>query len=200
MSSNNITVASNVQEKSISIAASPVVSSPSTPVDAQQPQSPAQSQQTLIYGKVPDEPTQDAVEGIKFDFNDGIRIKFPNEGYRVCFSDLDTGIILYNADVAAGAMVTSVKKFFIRFRLQIFRKGENKPIFEHDYNAENKQVMIQLPVGTIGDSIGWFSYVERFQQKHKCQVLCVMTPWIADLFRETYPQLKFITSEETLKP
>ena len=207
MSSNDITVASNIQEKSISISASPVESFAVTPAvtpavtttDAPQSQPPAQQPpQPLIYGKVPEEPTQEAVEGIRFDFNDGIRIKFPNDGYRVCFSDLDTGIILYNADVAAGAMVSSVKKFFIRFRLQIYRRGEDKPIFEHDYNAENKQVMIQLPVGTIGDSIGWFSYVERFQQKHKCQVLCVMTPWIADLFRESYPQLKFITSDETL--
>ena len=169
MSSNDITVASNIQEKSFSIAAPPVASFSAASDIAPQSQPPAQPQQ-LIYGKVPDEPTQEAVEGIRFDFNDGIRIKFPNDGYWVCFSDLDTGIILYNSDVAAGAMVSSVKKFFIRFRLQIFRKTENTPIFEHDYNAENKQVMIQLPVGTIGDSIGWFSYVERFQQKHKCQV------------------------------
>lgn len=59
--------------------------------------------------------------------------------------------------------------------------------------------MIQLPVGTIGDSIGWFSYVERFQLKHDCKLVCVMTPWIAVLVKDQYPNITFITPEETVK-
>ena len=111
--------------------------------------------------------------------------------------DIDTSVILYSADTVPGAYVTSVKKFFIRFRLIISRKGENEPIFTHDYDAGNKEVMIQLPVGTLGDSIGWFSYVERFQKKHQCKVLCVMTPWIADIVRNQYPDITFITAADT---
>ena len=34
--------------------------------------------QKSIYGELPQIPTQDAVEGIKFDFNHGIRILFPD--------------------------------------------------------------------------------------------------------------------------
>lgn len=162
------------------------------------PASGSGSSSEAIFGSIPEEPTQEAVEGILFDFNDGIRVKFPTAGYRVCFSDLDTGIVLYNNEVAApGTLVTSVKKFFVRFRLQIFRKGGTEPIFTHDYDASGKEVMIQLPVGTIGDSIGWFSYVERFQKKHKCKVVCVMTPGIAELFKGQYPEMTFISKEET---
>lgn len=171
-------------------------------------QSSEQPKQPSIYGKVPDVPTLDAVEGIKFDFNEGIRILFPHNGksYRCVFSDIDTGIILYSADTNSGAYVTSVKKFYIKFRLQIFPKIENlkhgdkvEPIFTHDYDCKDKEVMIQLPAGTIGDSIGWFSYVERFQQKHDCKLICVMTPWIADLVKEQYPNITFIAAEETIK-
>ena len=92
---------------------------------------------------------------------------------------------------------SSVKKFFIRFRLIIHRKGETEPIFTYDYDAKDKEVMIQLPVGTIGDSIGWFSYVERFQKKHQCKVICVMTPWIAAIVKDQYPDITFIGPEET---
>ena len=159
----------------------------------------AAQKQTSIYGEVPKIPTQEAVEGIRFDFNDGIRILFPQNGknYHVTFSDIDTGIILYSADTVPGAYVTSVKKFFIRFRLMIHEKGGKEPIFTHDYNAENREVMIQLPVGTIGDSIGWFSYVERFQKKHKCKLICVMTPWIAEVVKDQYPDITFIKAEDT---
>lgn len=155
--------------------------------------------QPSIYGEVPKVPTQDAVEGIKFDFNDGIRILFPHNGkeYHVTFTDIDTGIILFSQDTVPGAYVTSVKKFYIRFRLIIHRKSGKEPVFTHDFNAENREVMIQLPVGTIGDSIGWFSYVERFQKKHRCRLICVMTPWIADIVRNQYPGITFIKPEET---
>ena len=58
------------------------------PVAAQAPQQP---KQPGIYGEVPQIPTMDAVEGIKFDFNEGIRILFPHNGkeYHVTFTDID---------------------------------------------------------------------------------------------------------------
>ena len=175
------------------------IEQPAAPVSVPHPV-PEQPQQKSIYGKVPEIPVLEAVDGIRFDFNDGIRILFPQNGkeYRVIFSDLDTGIILYSADTVPGAFVTSVKKFFIRFRLQIYPKGGAEPLFTHDYNAENREVMIQLPVGTIGDSIGWFSYVERFQLKHRCRLICVMAPHISALVRAQYPEITFIGPDETV--
>lgn len=158
-----------------------------------------QKPQKSIYGEIPQIPVLEAADGIRFDFNNGIRVLFPKNGkeYHVTFKDMDTGLILYSADVAPGSFVSSVKKFFIRFQLVIHEKGGKVPIFRHDYDAENRLVMVQLPVGTLGDSIGWFSYVERFQQKHKCKLVCVMTPWISEIVRQQYPEITFIAPEET---
>ena len=179
-------------QNDISVTARPPVPNPEVPAK-ETPKQPS------IYGEIPQIPTQDAVEGIKFDFNDGIRILFPHNGkeYHVTFTDIDTGIVLFSQDTVPGAYVTSVKKFYIRFRLIIHRKGGKEPLFTHDFNAEGREIMIQLPVGTIGDSIGWFSYVERFQKKHRCRIVCVMTPWIADVVRGQYPEITFISPEET---
>ena len=157
--------------------------------------------QKSIYGEIPQIPVLDAVDGIKFDFNHGIRILFPQNDkvYHVTFLDIDTGVVLYSSDTQPGAFVTSVKKFYVRFRLIIYEKGNDTPIFEHDMDLKDKEVMVQLPVGTIGDSIGWFSYVERFQLKHGCKLICVMTPWIADLVRDQYHDITFISPEDTVK-
>jgi len=183
---------------SISINTSPTILSTKAPAA---PEQLLQPQQPSIYGKISNIPLLNAVEGIKFDFNEGIRILFPHNGktYRCVFSDIDTGVILYSADTVPGAYITSVKKFYIKFRLQIFAKDGKEPIFTHDYDCKDKEVMIQLPVGTIGDSIGWFSYVERFQKKHQCKLICVMTPWIADLVRDQYPEITFIAAADTEK-
>ena len=187
----------NVQNDIFVSAQSAAQPAASAPAPEQSPKE--QPKQPSIYGEIPQIPTQDAVEGIKFDFNDGIRIHFPHTGKEnhVTFTAIDTGIILFSQDTVPGAYVTSVKKFFIRFRLIIHDKGGKEPIFTHDFDAKDREVMIQLPVGTIGDSIGWFSYVERFQIKHQCKLVCVMTPWIAEVVRKQYPNITFIAPEET---
>ncbi len=193
-SSGNIVINGSANN-SFPVAQTPAAAPAATPQNQEAPK------QASIYGDIPAEPVLEAVEGIRFDFNHGIRILIPRNGrdYRVVFSDIDTGIILYSADSVPGAYITSVKKFFIRFRLEIYTKGEHKLIFRHDYDAKDKEVMIQLPVGTIGDSIGWFSYVERFQKKHQCKVICVMAPWISALVEKQYPDITFIAPADTMK-
>ena len=120
------------------------------------------NKQPSIYGKIPPVPLFEAVDGIKYDFNDGIRVLIPAEAtktYHVTFTDLDAGVILYSNDAPPGSYITSVKKFYVRFGLIIHDKETNKELFRHDYDCTGKDVMIQLPVNTLGDSIGWFSYV-----------------------------------------
>ena len=172
-----------------------------------------------IYGTLPVDPVMEAAEGILFDFNDGLRVKFPAEGgpWHIVFRDIDTGVILYSQDAGPNVYVTSVKKFYVRFQLQIFHKAEldafaaevkknpylagnkekePKPFFEHNYDAEGKTVMIQMPVPTVGDTMGWFPYVDKFRKKHNCHVLAVLQPQFIELFRKQYPELTFITKEE----
>ena len=79
--------------------------------------------QKSIYGEIPQIPVLDAVEGIKFDFNHGIRILFTRNDkiYHVTFLDVDTGVILYSSDTQPGAFITSVKKFSAPVRSTVMR-------------------------------------------------------------------------------
>ena len=69
--------------------------------------------------------------------------------------------------------------------------------FHHSFDPKDKEVIIQFPVSTIGDSIGWFSYMERFQEKTQCKLICVMNPLIYCLFEKHYPNIKFIEAKDT---
>ena len=42
----------------------------------------------------------------------------------------------------------------MRIRLEIWAGEE--PVLTHDYAAEDRDVLIQFPVGTLGDTLGWF--------------------------------------------
>ncbi|MCX4159749.1 MULTISPECIES: autotransporter strand-loop-strand O-heptosyltransferase [Paraburkholderia] len=89
-------------------------------------------------------------------------------------------------------MVTSSKKFYVRFGIRVWKKGEEKPVFEHDMNLASQRVCVYFPMGTLGDILAWFPYVERFRQQHGCEVVYTMAETVASLFARSYPQLKHV--------
>jgi autotransporter strand-loop-strand O-heptosyltransferase len=143
-------------------------------------------------------PTQSGAEGVRFDFNFGCRVELPKseEEWCVRLSDLDTGNILFETR-NKGSLVRSSKHYYIRFRIEIWRS--ERVVMVHDYAALNREVLIQFPIGTLGDTIGWLPYAARFAEERKCNLTCAMAPWLIPLFREAYPQIKFISHEE-VKP
>lgn len=143
------------------------------------------------------EPTQLAERGIRYDFNLGARVLLP-EGtdLRVRIRDLDTGNILFESHAGA-VLVASSKRYFIRFRIEVFSDSET--VMTHDYDARDREVLIQFPVGTLGDTLGWFPYAARFAEVHGCRLTCAMSGLISPLLREAYPHIRFVAHEE-VKP
>src|SRR5436190_633995 len=66
----------------------------------------------------------------------------------------------------------------------------------HEYSAEGKPVLILFPVGTLGDTLGWFPYAVKFQAKHKCRLTCAMAERLIPMFRASHPEIEFISHEE----
>ena len=152
------------------------------------------------FGDIPEVPTQEAIDGIRFDFNFGLRVKIPeNEtGYRVRFVDLDNKCDLYDiiTPKKKECLLLSKKRYYVNFRLVISRPDDDKLLFHHDYNAKDKEVVLRFPEPGLGDSIAWFSYMERFQLKHKCNLVCVVANWFSDIVKKQYPQIRFEPKEE----
>ncbi|MBS0640791.1 MAG: autotransporter strand-loop-strand O-heptosyltransferase [Proteobacteria bacterium] len=133
-------------------------------------------------------PTQEGPNGIRFDGNDGCRVLLPEGKYRVRLSDLDTGNILYET-VTGNSRVSSVKRYYIRFCIEVW-DGETQ-ILRHEYSAKDREVLIQLPVGTLGDTMGWFPYAVKFQREHGCKLTVGMAEWLIPLFKDAYPEIEF---------
>jgi autotransporter strand-loop-strand O-heptosyltransferase len=140
------------------------------------------------------QPTQAGPHGLKYDFNLGARITLPEgKPWRVRLRDLDTGNILFESSPGA-AFINSTKRYYLRFGVEVFDGAER--IFQHDYNAKGESILVQFPVGTLGDIMGWFPYAVKFQAKHKCRMSCAMSGLLIPLFREAYPEIEFITHDE----
>jgi hypothetical protein len=125
-------------------------------------------------------PTQLDPTGVRFDFNLGARVVLPNrtEGkWRVRLRDLNTGNILFESE-NRGAFVASSKHYFVRFGIAVWElddAGVAKEVLTHEYDASDRDVLIQFPVGTLGDILAWFPYAARFGEDHRCR-LCDVRP------------------------
>jgi autotransporter strand-loop-strand O-heptosyltransferase len=149
-------------------------------------------------------PTQEGPKGIRYDFNLGARMLLPNrtEGkWRVQLRDLDTGNILFLSE-NQGAFVTSSKRYFVRFLLEVWEldeAGAATPLFTHEYDANGREVLIQFPVGTLGDTMAWFPYAARFAEVRGARVTCAMSGLIIPVLKDAYPHLRFVTHEEVVE-
>lgn len=147
------------------------------------------------FAPPPDIPTQKAPHGIRYDFNDGARVKLPAGNWRVTLIDDTSGNILFSCQSGEGWVLSS-KKYYVVFRIQVFKEGETVPVLDAVQDLRDKPVIIHFPVGTLGDLLGWFPYAERFRQQHQCQLECVMGESLIELFCDQYPDIQFSTREK----
>lgn len=143
----------------------------------------------------PEIPTQEGPLGILYDFNDGARVLLPEGKWHVQIIDDESGNILFACDPDRGWVVSS-KKYYVPFRIKVWRRGEQKPLIDHVLDLKNKPVLLKFPVGTLGDLMGWFPYAERFMQKHQCITECAMGQEIIDIVKDQYPDITLSTPQK----
>jgi autotransporter strand-loop-strand O-heptosyltransferase len=149
-------------------------------------------------------PTQEGPAGIRFDFNHGARVVLParTEGkWRIRLRDIDTGNTLFLTE-NQGAFVNSAKRYFVRIGIEVWElddAGVATLVVTHDYEARDREVLIQLPVGTLGDILAWFPYAARFGEVHGCRLTCTMSGLLIPLLRDAYPSIRFVTHEELIE-
>lgn len=161
----------------------------------QSARAPSAGPDKLPFRPPADVPTQPGPLGIRFDFNDGCRVWLPdsNGPYRVRLSDIDSGNVLFETEIKSGR-INSTKRYFVRIRLEIRIKDEL--VLQHDYSAADRDVLIQLPEMTLGDTIGWFPYADRFRALHGCRLTCTMSEKVIPLFRTAYPDITLLGHSE----
>ena len=177
------------------------------PLTQSEAQSAAQPKVESPKGSFPPPPatlTQTAPRGIRFDFNHGARVVLPtrSEGkWRVRLRDLDTSNILFQSD-NQGASIRSSKLFYVRFGVDIWELDEDgaaTAVFTHEYDVRGRDVLIHFPVGTLGDTMGWFPYAARFAAVTGARVTCALSGLIIPLFKDAYPHIRLVTHEEVVE-
>lgn len=153
------------------------------------------------YGVIPKLPIIELAEGIRIDFNNGARVYIPptapDEEYRIKILAKQYKVCLIDSVVKRGVFAQSNKKYYLDYIVEVYKKDATTPFITQTNDLQNKLVMIHMEGGGIGDSIAWFSSVNDFIKKHKCRVIVSIRKEIAEIFKPTYPHIRFIQEDET---
>lgn len=137
----------------------------------------------------PGELSMQGPEGIRFDFNYGCRVQVPVDGWRVRMLDMDTFNLLFDERVEANTIVASVRKYFVRFLIEVF--DGDRLVFSHAFNAANRKVALRMMPLALGDSLAWMPVIDAFREQHGCDLHMPLSAHLVPLFQEGYPQLHF---------
>jgi autotransporter strand-loop-strand O-heptosyltransferase len=75
-----------------------------------------------------------------------------------------------------------------------------RTVLDHQFDLVGQEVLIQFPVGTLGDTLAWFPYAARFADAHpECHVTCALSGLIIPLLEGAYPNLTLLTHEQVVE-
>jgi autotransporter strand-loop-strand O-heptosyltransferase len=112
-----------------------------------------------------------------------------NSPVTIHLSDNDKKIKdIITVDLEPGQYYVSPYQYYVNWKIEAFKN--NNLIWEYDLNLENQTVFIKMDAYALGDNLAWLPYVEQFQQKHKCRVIC--STFHNHLFVDVYPNIMFV--------
>lgn len=128
-------------------------------------------------------------KGININFIDGPYVHINDSDsvdYRVEFIDKKYNKLIYSNNIKGSWWSKSTKTYNIDWRIKI---TGNEFEYIHDLNFENKKVLISFESKSLGDTLAWIPYVEKFRLEKKCNVVC--STFHNSLFKEQYKEIEF---------
>ncbi len=132
---------------------------------------------------------------ININFIDGAFVEIIDNverDYRVQFINNKNNEIDFESTLKStqkGTWGRTSKKYFIDYTIKIF--GVNNDFYyEHRINPTNRRVLICIESKSIGDTIAWIPYIEKFQQTTGAKVIC--SSFHNKIFKKQYSAIEFV--------
>ena len=136
-----------------------------------------------------DEPTN---RKVNYNFVDGPFVEIIEDGdylYSVEFINKKNNKVEYQLNLKSNHWARTSKKHYVEWLIRI--KGVDNNFYqEYEFDPSNKRVMICFESKSLGDSLAWIPYVEKFRIDNNCEVIC--SSFNNDLFNDQYPNLTFV--------
>ena len=126
------------------------------------------------------------IEGLRLDFNFGLRMDVPEGDFRVRITDADTERICFDKYISGGRLI-SVEKYFIRWCVEVFLNDVK--VFEHTLNLAGQPVAVKFVSAALGDTLALLPYVREFKRINHCELTILVPADLRELTARLYPDL-----------
>ena len=130
------------------------------------------------------------------DFTNGAKVTIKKgdlKDYRIIFTDNDTKEKVYISNISPGSWSKTNEIYYKNWNIKII--GNDETLVNYDINLKKKKVLIRFQSKSLGDSIAWVPYVDKFRKLHGCNIYC--STFLNDLYKNEYPDVKFIQPGQT---
>ena len=138
--------------------------------------------ESKIYGET-------GIDGLRLDFNFGLRLDIPEGDFHVRVCDFDSGQIFFDKNISGGRLL-SVENYFIRWHVEVFLSG--KKIFTHTLSLEGRPVAVMFKTGLLGDTIALLPYLRAFKEVHRCDLSFYAFKHMRELVAHLYPDIPLL--------
>lgn len=112
------------------------------------------------------------IDGLRLDFNLGLRLDVPEGNFRVKISDADSGQIFFDKYISGGRLI-SVEQYYIRWQVDIFLNDGK--IFSHTFNLERQNVVIMIKNFLLGDALACLPFLREFKRRYNCNLSVIVS-------------------------
>jgi len=109
--------------------------------------------------------------------------------YEVKFINKKSNTIEYTTTISNNCWAKTSLKYYVDWGVEI-RDIHSTYQFEYNLSLQDKVVYINIESDSLGDTLAWVPFVEKFQKKHDCKLVC-STKW-KHLFEAEYPDITFV--------
>ena len=109
--------------------------------------------------------------------------------YSVEFINSRNNKTLFSLDLKSNHWAKCSYTYYIDWIIKIKSKTDDF-YYEHKFSLDDKKVVVSFESSSLGDTLGWISYVEKFRVEKNCKVIC--STFHNELFRDYYPHIEFV--------
>ncbi len=127
------------------------------------------------------------IEGLRLDFNNGLRLQVPQGHWHVIIRDYDSGMVFFDQDVSSVVLI-SMAKYYIHWQIEIYRDGE--PVFGHIFDPVGQKIRLVFASKLIGDMLSFLPYIPMVRDYWQADVYFYIGETMREICERLFPDIR----------
>lgn len=127
------------------------------------------------------------IDGLKLDFNCGLRLQIPSGNWHVTIRDYDSEIVFFDQDVSEIILI-SLETYYIHWKIEVFCDGEQ--VFGHVFDPVGQKIRLAFGSYLIGDMLSFLPYIPMVRDYWQADVYYSIDKSMKEICERLFPDIR----------